>query len=370
MARVPYASHYSPSPAAQAARRRPRGVVATVAVAAFAVCVALPASAQDAGATNVLDLAVRTGAALEWHPLRELGVLVRGGRQVHFRVGTPWVLTEAHVPLYTGAIIRAGGAVTLPAAGASLVSSYLLPEPDLPRRRVAAIMIDPGHGGRDPGTIGSHRIGEGSLTLQEKEVVLDASLRLHRLLAARYPDKQVLLTRDDDTYVSLGDRVSQANAVATGEHEAVVFVSVHANASLDRRSRGFEVWYLPPEFRRTLITEDEVEEGSEALVPILNTMLEEEYTRESVMLARGVVAALDRAVGDLSPNRGIREESWFVVRNAEMPAVLIELGFATNRDEAQLLASGVYLQTLAEAIYSAIESFVGMYESSEGFTRT
>ena len=342
----------------------------------FAVVVALAAltpgaaTAEEAGPVNVLDLALRTGAALEWHPLRELGALVRDGRQVHFRVGTPWVLTEQNVPLFTGAVRRDGGAVTLSSDGASLVSSYLLPETNLPQRRVAAIMIDPGHGGRDPGTIGSHRIGDGTLTLQEKDVVLDASLRLHRLLAARYPDKQVLLTRDDDTYVSLEGRVTQANEVATGEQEAVMFVSVHANASLDRSSRGFEVWYLPPEFRRTLITEAEVEEGSEALVPILNTMLEEEYTRESVMLARGVVASLERAVGELSPNRGIREESWFVVRNAEMPAILIELGFATNRDEAQLLASGVYLETLAEAIYSAIESFVGTYESSEGFTRT
>ena len=319
---------------------------------------------------NVLDLALNTGAALEWHPVRELGVLVRHTRHVRFRVGTPWVLTDEDVPLYIGPVTRANGAVVLTSTGATLVSSYLLPSEDVPRRRVAAILIDPGHGGRDPGAIGTHNIDDRTLTLQEKDVVLDASIRLHRLLNSRYPGKDVLLTRSEDTYVSLEDRVTRANEVSTGEQEAVVFVSLHANASLDRRSRGFEVWYLPPEFRRTLITEAEVDAGSEALVPILNTMLEEEYTRESVMLARGVVAAMEHAVGDLSPNRGIREESWFVVRNAEMPAVLIELGFATNHDEAQLLASGLYLQTLAEAIYSAIESFVSMYESSEGFTRT
>ena len=97
-------------------------------------------------------------------------------------------------------------------------------------------------------------------------------------------------------------------------------------------------------------------------------MLEEEYTRESILLAQEIIQEFDRRVGNKSINRGIREESWFVVRNAKMPAVLVELGFATNEQEAALLASSGYLRTLAEGVYSAIETFVTTFESTDGFS--
>ena len=227
-----------------------------------------------------------------------------------------------------------------------------------------AILIDPGHGGKDPGAIGRHQLG--SHTVQEKDVVLQAGKILHQLLQARYPDKQVVLTRDDDRYLSLEQRTGIANSLTTETEDAVIFISVHANASLNKNARGYEVWYLPPEIRRELISPDSLEHDSRELAPILNTMREEEYTRESVFLAQSIVDHFEQRVGDRSVNRGIREESWFVVRNAKMPAVLVELGFLTNEEEARLLGETGYLRTLAEAIYSAVASFVTRFEGGDG----
>ena len=187
------------------------------------------------------------------------------------------------------------------------------------------------------------------------------------LLSERFPEKQIVLTRNDDTYVTLEGRTEVANNLVDQTKDSVIFVSIHANASLDTKARGFEVWYLPPDYRRDLITADNLDEDSKELAPILNTMLEEEYTRESILLAQEIIREFDRRVGNKSINRGIREESWFVVRNAKMPAVLIELGFATNEQEATLLANPGYLRTMAEGVYSAIETFVTTFESTDGF---
>ena len=129
------------------------------------------------------------------------------------------------------------------------------------------------------------------------------------------------------------------------------------------------MWYLPPDYRRELISPDNLDDESKELAPILNTMLEEEYTRESILLAQAIIREFEKRLGDKSINRGIREESWFVVRNAKMPAVLVEIGFATNKEEASLLGNPNYLRTLSEGIFSAIESFVTTFESTDGFSR-
>ena len=320
----------------------------------------------DAPAVDLLELVREFGAVLEWHPLRQVGVLRHADYEVALRVGTPWVLIDGASPLFVGDIVRESGAVLVSAGGAAALRDRLGIEPPGAgsRRRIVAILIDPGHGGKDPGAIGRHQLG--SHTVQEKDVVLRAGKILHQLLQARYPDKQVVLTRDDDRYLSLEQRTGIANSLTTETEDAVIFISVHANASLNKNARGYEVWYLPPEIRRELISPDSLEHDSRELAPILNTMREEEYTRESVFLAQSIVDHFEQRVGDRSVNRGIREESWFVVRNAKMPAVLVELGFLTNEEEARLLGETGYLRTLAEAIYSAVASFVTRFEGDDG----
>ena len=235
--------------------------------------------------------------------------------------------------------------------------------PVVPTRRVRAIFIDPGHGGRDPGAIGRHTVGEEQLQLNEKDVVLEIGTRLAALLRRRYPDKEIIMSRAEDVYLTLEERTQRANALETGGNEAVVFVSIHANASLNREASGFEVWYLPTEVRRDgLVSAERLGVDDPDLLSILNTLREEEITLESVLLARNVLAGLDARIGEVSPNRGLREESWYVVRNARMPSILVEVGFITNREEFLRLRDEAYLLRLTEGVYTGIENFVRSFE--------
>jgi N-acetylmuramoyl-L-alanine amidase len=177
-----------------------------------------------------------------------------------------------------------------------------------------------------------------------------------------------MLTRSGDSYLQLEDRASQANNIPLGEHEAILFLSIHANASFNTEARGYEVWVLPGEYRRELIDSSVMDEESRSIAPILNVLLEEEYSIESISLARAVLESFDRELAGLSVNRGLREESWFVVRKAKMPSILIELGFVTNPEEARLLAQEAYLQKLAQGIYTGVLRFIHAFEKSKGFT--
>ncbi|GAH70678.1 unnamed protein product, partial [marine sediment metagenome] len=104
------------------------------------------------------------------------------------------------------------------------------------------------------------------------------------------------------------------------------------------------------------------------IAPILNVLLEEEYTIESITLAREILSGFDRMVGEITENRGIKEEYWFVVRNAKMPSVLIELGFITHGEEGPRLTREDYLQKLTQGIYTGIRNFIQTFENSRGFT--
>ena len=100
----------------------------------------------------------------------------------------------------------------------------------------------------------------------------------------------------------------------------------------------------------------------------MNSMMEEEYTTESILIAKFIMDGLQAQVGNQASPRGIKAEEWFVVRNSNMPAVLVELGFLTNEKEAALLADNAYLQKAAFGIYNGLAAFVTHFERSRGFT--
>ncbi len=108
-----------------------------------------------------------------------------------------------------------------------------------------------------------------------------------------------------------------------------------------------------------------LEGESTEIIPILNTMLEEEYTIKSILLARNILSGLDTQIGKEIPSRGLKEQSWYVVRNAKMPSVLVEIGFITNEPEAALLAQPEYLRKIANGIYNGIVSFIDYFEQAE-----
>ena len=233
--------------------------------------------------------------------------------------------------------------------------------------RIAAIIIDPGHGGKDPGAIGNPVVNGKTLQVAEKDIVLKVSKQLKTLLDRAYPDKRVLMTRDGDVFRSLEERTSMANSVPLKENEAIIYISIHANYVFNQHVRGYEVWYLSPDYRRDLLDPSKSPESAD-VAAILNIMLEEEFTTESVIMAQSILRNLGQALGNSVPSRGLKAKDWFVVRNSRMPAVLVELGFVSNPADALLMTSEGGLRKLAEALYNGIIEFVGVFERSGGFT--
>ncbi len=232
--------------------------------------------------------------------------------------------------------------------------------------KIGAILIDPGHGGKDTGAVGSYTNSKGKKTeIKEKDVVLEISTELYKKLKKSFPDKRIYLSRSDDSTMSLDQRVELANNIPLAEHEAILYVSVHANSNLRKEPSGFEVWYLSPGYRRNIIAEDAADKE---ILPILNSMLEEEFTTESILIAKFILDGLDAEIGKQSPNRGLKEEEWYVVRNANMPSVLVEVGFVSNPNEAKLLADSNYLLKIVTGMYNGLSSFIAHFERSRGFT--
>jgi len=315
-----------------------------------------------------LDHVVReTGTKLQWDPYRGIGTLWNGETSVSFRPGSSIALenyqTKHHIPgieRHDGVLRFSEGAVE------TFKSIFAVPDEPTEERRVGAIFVDPGHGGRDPGTIGRHTVNGELFEIKEKDIVLDIAHQLAGLLEDRYRDRAIVMSRTGDTYLTLEERTEWANSVPIHPGEVVLFVSIHANASLNSRASGFEVWYLSPEVPRDgLVTPTSAGVKDPQLLSLLNTIRDEELTIESILLAQSVLEGLDETVGEHTGNRGIKKESWYVVREAKMPSILVEVGFVTNKEEALRLAEDEYLNKLAHGIYTGIHNFIKDFERRE-----
>lgn len=321
---------------------------------------------------SALDAAKALDADITWDPLSEELLLTAGDHTVQCRVGQPLVVFDYREVAFAEALqMGQDFQLQLPAPLFEKIRTFFKQfdssSPEVPYNapqtgslfQVGAILIDPGHGGKDPGTIGSYVKNGKTIQIYEKNIALTVSLSLYGMLQKRYPDKKILLTRSDDTYPTLSERIEMANGVVLKKNESILYISIHANASLSKRASGFEVWYLPPEYRRTVIDK---KTASKEIAHILNSMMEEEFSTESILIAKSIVNGLDGQIGKESKNRGVKEREYFVVRNAKMPSVLIELGFVTNQEEARRLDTPSYLQKCARGIYNGLVSFISKFE--------
>ena len=315
---------------------------------------------------RVATFASEFGARLEYDPFLGIGRMLRGGVSVRFAVGSDRMYVDDGRVLTVQPPVERNGNVYLSEITVERIRAVWQPSAtDRDEPYVAAVFIDPGHGGRDPGTIGRHEVNGESLVLQEKEIVLDVSIDLRNKLQSSFPDRNIVLSRDDDRYLSLDERTEMANKIPLGENEYIVFISIHANASFNTRAQGFEAWYLPPEQRRTLIDPEELDEDRRRIHAILNSMREEEVSVHSAMLGTSILEGLESKVGEQSPNRGLLQENWAVVRNALMPSILVELGFVTNTQEALRLNDRRYLNKLANGLYNGVKQFIELFEASD-----
>ncbi len=314
----------------------------------------------------LLEKSKNSGMTIYWDSLSETGMIEKNGHQLSFRNGEGLVLLDSIRVMITDAPELRDNQLYVSKKFLDDSEEFFNQKSELPFK-VGAILIDAGHGGKDPGALKTYKINGKNVTIQEKDITLKVAKMLAERLKAAYPGKQIILTRNSDKFLSLGERTDIANGVKVGENEAVLFISVHVNSSLNKTSSGYEVWYLSPGYRRNVLDKSAVD-GDPNLFPILNSMLEEEYTTESIMIAKFIMDGLQAQIGKESTARGIKAEEWFVVRNSNMPSVLIELGFISNEKEALLLNDDRYLKKATLGIYNGIAAFITHFERSQGFT--
>jgi len=219
--------------------------------------------------------------------------------------------------------------------------------------RIGKIVIDPGHGGHDTGTIGPNG-------LLEKELVLDVSRRLGKLLGSRL-GAQVVFTRRDDTFIPLETRTSIAN-----QEQADLFVSVHANSSHDPDARGVETYYLnftsSPEALEVAARENAASDKSiHELQDLVKKIALKEKIEESREFASDVQGALHTGLAIKNPgerNRGVKKAPFVVLIGANMPSILAEISFLSNPTDERRLRTPAYRQRIAESLYHGISQYV------------
>ncbi|MCS7161827.1 MAG: N-acetylmuramoyl-L-alanine amidase [Bacteroidia bacterium] len=225
--------------------------------------------------------------------------------------------------------------------------------------RPVLVVVDPGHGGKDPGASGRHT--------KEKYITLGVALKLAELLR-RDPHFRVVLTRDSDVFVELSRRADTANKL-----HADLFLSIHCNANPKKEAHGSETYALG-EHKTTenlsvvmrensaILLEEGYQHTYEGFDPnseeayIIFSLVQHAYLRQSLRLARRIEDALVEVTQ--RPSRGVKQAGFLVLWRTSMPAVLCEIGFITHPQEEQYLASENGQQRIAQALYQALRAYV------------
>ena len=214
------------------------------------------------------------------------------------------------------------------------------------------IVLDPGHGGKDPGAIGVGGIAE-------KDIVLSVAKKLARKLRTEL-GVQVVLTRNDDRFVALEDRTATANS-----EDADLFISLHVNASPNSEARGIETYYLDNTTDEAAIRLAARENRTSRrnisdLQFILSDMMQNMKLEDSITLAHrlqgALVGGMTKITGDVK-DLGVKKALFHVLVGARMPSVLVEMFFITHRAEARAMSQDSHQDALVEALYEGIQKF-------------
>ncbi len=224
--------------------------------------------------------------------------------------------------------------------------------------KVGKVVIDAGHGGHDTGSIGPSG-------LREKDVVLDVSQRLAKLIKSRL-GAEVLLTRDSDEFVDLNARTALANKAG-----ADLFISVHANSFTNHAVRGVETYYLnfttDPWALKVASRENAAASKTvHELQDLLSKIAMKEKVDESREFAQRMQGVLFNGLSTTTKglkDRGVRQAPLMVLIGAKMPAILAEIGFLSNPTDEKLLQSSKYRQQVAEYLFEGIESYISSLSS-------
>jgi N-acetylmuramoyl-L-alanine amidase len=220
--------------------------------------------------------------------------------------------------------------------------------------KIGRIVIDPGHGGHDTGTIGP-------TGLMEKDLCLDVALRLGKIIQQRLPGADIVYTRSDDTFIPLEERTTIAN-----DAKADLFISIHANSSQDHLARGVETYYLnmkgSAEAMEVATRENaSSDQGIHDLEDLVKKIARNEKIDESKEFAEDIQDSLAKRMQKASKtvkNRGVRKAPFVVLIGADMPSILTEISFLSNPADEKLLKQPEYRQRVAEGLYQGVASYL------------
>ena len=335
----------------------------------FLLCSLLPALSLDETLNSLRSISPDNSIQFRWDPLFRNGIFKSGNHYGSFSIsakeGEAGFLLINNRELFNVPLpYNNAGSLVFPGEFVSALSGIFtrLHENDGLKFRVSTIIIDPGHGGRDPGTLGYMMVNSKNTSIFEKDIVLKVGLALRDRLTQSFPNKRIMMTRASDIYRSLDWRADMANAVVVKENEAVIYISIHANWGQNPNARGFEVWHITSDNKRPVMHPSMQNNYPPDINAILNAMLEEEYKTESILLANCLLMGFEEIFGDTLPSRGRKANDWFVVKNSRMPAVLVELGFVSNKQDILIMTSEEGLQKLTSSLYNGITNYISIFE--------
>jgi N-acetylmuramoyl-L-alanine amidase len=214
--------------------------------------------------------------------------------------------------------------------------------------KLQRVIIDPGHGGHDTGTIGPSGY-------TEKDLVLDVSKRLKGLIEKEI-GAEVILTRDDDRFIPLESRTAIAN-----QHEGDLFISVHANSSRVRTVRGVETFFLNlTTSREALDIATRENAASEHSIHELQDLSKKILLQDKVEESRELARVMQKSLAgrkNSGVDRGVKQAPFIVLMGANMPSILTEISFISNPQEEKLLKDSDYRQSIAESLFAGVKSY-------------
>lgn len=236
---------------------------------------------------------------------------------------------------------------------------------DRPSYKIRKVVIDPGHGGKDPGTLGDHS--------KEKEIVLLVAQKLGGYIKSYFPGIEVIYTRTDDTFVKLEERAAIAN-----RQNADLFISLHCNAAENKQAYGTETWVMGMHKTQTnlevakrensvILLEDDYAttydyDPNDPLSHIVFSLYQNAYIDQSLTLADYIQYQFRERVS--RRDRGVHQAGFVVLYRATMPAVLVEMGFLSNQAEEKFLVSDQGQDLVASGIFRAFRDYKQQMEGA------
>ena len=316
------------------------------------------------GYVSVIELCKAHNINWQWDSFSGILVLNKDSNEAKILVGTHTAEIDRQKETINPSFRFHKGKIFAPVAFRQrIIKEWIKIRPSVTKKaapyfgyRIKKVVIDSGHGGKDPGAIG--RTG-----VKEKSITLDIAKRLKRVLESK--GIKVTLTRSSDKYISLTKRSAIAN-----KSNADLFISIHVNSHKSRQPYGFETYYfsqasdnvakaLEVAENAPYLEEDSGNNPSKNLKAILGDMIYTENIAASKEVAKQICDNTCKIMG--LRNRGIKSARFAVLKKTNIPAILVEVGFISNKKEERYLKNSFYRQQIAEGLASSISNYKRVY---------